>query len=441
MQSNNTPRPETSVRRQPSSTRVHFDGTSATSSCWPATPLPANSTSPYAAMLHEHSPTTAAAYSPTAAMTSYRRNDPYAPLVVHPGLLAYPPLPNCYVLPFYHWLAGMGGMGCYDGLGAYPSCEPAGHFYGADCALPATAPPQIPISRSQTSQRAMDAKGALHPLDISAVSSIDEAPSMRRQHPLPQDLSGLPQRRPGIPQNEFYRQFGGPRRTLIEKSLNMPQPRSKKGSPPLYASHDTSFSSSAAGEPSDRRRAEGVRVLNTTPNDNDNGKTVWWRYAIVQFAFRRAMFHITEELASTCPLSSMVVVEGDRGEDAGVLEQIECVYNREPPSKRLLRVLRLASMAEVNLTHCNLALGEIAAEKVAKLIQNPTELMLRTCVHREFSTMRVIACEYQLDRKRLTVYYSADSGVIHGGIARELYYQFHCRIWMNQIYTPKNARA
>jgi cell fate regulator YaaT (PSP1 superfamily) len=133
----------------------------------------------------------------------------------------------------------------------------------------------------------------------------------------------------------------------------------------------------------------------------------------------------------------MVVVEGDRGIDAGVIEKIEWMFS--VPPRRLLRVLRLASMEEVKRTHHNtFTLGLKAAKHVTALLQNPTELMLRTSVFGEFQNLQGIACEFQLDLKRLTIYYTADSAITREGIVCELHRQFHCRIWITRTDEPKS---
>lgn len=138
-----------------------------------------------------------------------------------------------------------------------------------------------------------------------------------------------------------------------------------------------------------------------------------------------------------------VIVEGDRGEDVGVItallkaesaaapstaEAAEKEKEKEKPSsspspKALPRVLRVASFAELQQRD---ALPQLEAEALE---------YCHTCLA-EVQLAVPIAVEgvfFQFDRKKLTVRYTSEAYVDFNDLTRMLHKKFNCRIWMDQL--------
>ncbi len=123
-----------------------------------------------------------------------------------------------------------------------------------------------------------------------------------------------------------------------------------------------------------------------------------------------------------------VVVEADRGEDLGEILSLGRVAERKcstsggcetPLPKR--KIVRLATEKEI------VALGRLRRD----------EERVRTRTRAKVSSlglkMKVTEAEWQFDRRKLTIYFTADRRVDFAGLVRELARSFRTRIDLRQI--------
>ncbi|KAH9584109.1 PSP1 [Trypanosoma melophagium] len=136
-----------------------------------------------------------------------------------------------------------------------------------------------------------------------------------------------------------------------------------------------------------------------------------------------------------------VVVEGDRGEDLGLITAVvrsepnvsrraEEEEGKEKGEKRPLRVLREALPEEVE-SFRSLDHMEEEALRFCKAAIN--SLNLRT-------PLEVQRAVFQFDRKKLTFTYCSDTYVEFKALLRALNRQYQCRIWMHQLNWEVNCR-
>ena len=134
-----------------------------------------------------------------------------------------------------------------------------------------------------------------------------------------------------------------------------------------------------------------------------------------------------------------VIVDGDRGQDCGLLVQIntkneqtgEVIINSMDGSQvsntgRMKvengRVLRVANNGEIDQLHHRIADLERVALHACR--QRCTQLGLE---------IEVIDCEYQFDLKKVSFFFNSDHSVDFRDLVRELYREFGARIWMENI--------
>jgi cell fate regulator YaaT (PSP1 superfamily) len=125
-------------------------------------------------------------------------------------------------------------------------------------------------------------------------------------------------------------------------------------------------------------------------------------------------------------VGDMVVVTADRGEDMGrVLAKID---SGEPSEAISGTFLRKASPEDMEIYAQN---REYEAH------------VMKFCAERldiRKLEIRLSACEVQLDRKKIRVYFTADQRTDFRGIVRDLASRFHARIEMRQIGVRDDAR-
>ncbi|MBI2797280.1 MAG: hypothetical protein HYX65_11300 [Gemmatimonadetes bacterium] len=136
------------------------------------------------------------------------------------------------------------------------------------------------------------------------------------------------------------------------------------------------------------------------------------------------------------PLRTPVIVEADRGEDLGRVHstgEAAEVRNaglahgtgRELPS---FRVLRLATSAEV------------ARERQARLDDDDARRRAAERVRANHLVMKLSDAEWQWDRKKLTLYFTAEKRVDFRTLVRDLAAMFRARIELKQIGVRDEAR-
>ncbi|EKF38937.1 hypothetical protein MOQ_000847 [Trypanosoma cruzi marinkellei] len=133
-----------------------------------------------------------------------------------------------------------------------------------------------------------------------------------------------------------------------------------------------------------------------------------------------------------------VIVEGDRGEDMGIIAAIE--RSEQEPVKQAEpveegdniypRVLREALAEDIESFHGLDRLEEEALRFCKAAIHS---LKIRT-------PLQVKRAVFQFDRKKLTFTYSSDSYVEFKVLLRALNRQYQCRIWMHQLNWEANCK-
>lgn len=149
-------------------------------------------------------------------------------------------------------------------------------------------------------------------------------------------------------------------------------------------------------------------------------------FAEVRFKGTRKEYYTFQEL-DLLP-GTHVVVEADRGEDLGRITALGTIAERKcsgsggcstPTPER--RILRVASDAEVA------ALGRLRDD------EERVRLETRAAVARHELLMKVTEAEWQFDRNRLIIYFTAERRVDFRELVRDLARTFRTRIELKQI--------
>src|SRR5580704_383173 len=158
---------------------------------------------------------------------------------------------------------------------------------------------------------------------------------------------------------------------------------------------------------------------------------------LIEVAFRgnRKEFFLSE-LPNIPPTNTHVIVEADRGEDIGRVHatgdlatkrNAGCAHGcgSASPVRKLLRVATKRDVRQDEvLTHANDDARQRAAEKVrAAGLQ-----------------MKISDAEWQWDKKKLTLYFTADKRVDFRNLVRELATTFRTRIELKQIGVRDEAK-
>jgi cell fate regulator YaaT (PSP1 superfamily) len=158
---------------------------------------------------------------------------------------------------------------------------------------------------------------------------------------------------------------------------------------------------------------------------------------LIEVAFRgnRKEFFFSE-LLSIPPHNTHVIVEADRGEDIGRVHatgdlatkrNTGCAHGcgSAGPMRKLLRVATKRDVRQDEaLTHANDDARRRAAEKV----------------HAAGLQMKISDAEWQWDKKKLTLYFTADKRVDFRNLVRELATEFRTRIELKQIGVRDEAK-
>jgi cell fate regulator YaaT (PSP1 superfamily) len=140
-------------------------------------------------------------------------------------------------------------------------------------------------------------------------------------------------------------------------------------------------------------------------------------FVLPSFAFVRFK-HETVLYASAglrVSVGEYVVVEGDRGENVGMVEQL--LFD-QPSFPVPCSILRVASADE--------ALGVTAL----RLQERELTQFVQTRADSLSIPMRIVDVECQFDRQKITIYFEADGVVDFRALQRTLYRHFGCRIWL-----------
>ncbi len=149
-------------------------------------------------------------------------------------------------------------------------------------------------------------------------------------------------------------------------------------------------------------------------------------FAEVQFKGSRKAYFSYDNL--TLPPGAAVVVEADRGEDLGQVRSIGTIAQRKcsssggcatpAPEKRILRLAR-----------------EDEVKRVPDLRADEDRVRSRTreLVEKHELKMKVTEAEWQFDRNKLIIYFTADRRVDFRELVRDLARTFRTRIELRQI--------
>ncbi len=162
----------------------------------------------------------------------------------------------------------------------------------------------------------------------------------------------------------------------------------------------------------------------------------------VQVQFKQAFrdFILGPQCPASISVGDFVIVECDRGEDLGVVtgsvkmsEFVERRYltkaSLDDDANDVGRILRLATVAE----------RQQLPEKY-----HDEQNIIQVCTQLSSVTfklpMRVLDAEYQYDRRKLTIYYAADTRIDFRELVRDLFSAYRTRIWMKKV-SPGHAFA
>ncbi|CCW65252.1 unnamed protein product [Phytomonas sp. EM1] len=141
-----------------------------------------------------------------------------------------------------------------------------------------------------------------------------------------------------------------------------------------------------------------------------------------------------------------VIVEGDRGEDMGVISAVNSnqiitteAADRTPEKQKNASGHENNSKAEINmnsprvLRHANnldIARYEQLSQAEEEALSRCQECLARADLKAPITIERAI---FQYDRKKLTVQFKSDSYVDFNILTRMLHTHYKCRIWMHQL--------
>lgn len=138
-------------------------------------------------------------------------------------------------------------------------------------------------------------------------------------------------------------------------------------------------------------------------------------FAYVRFKHDSCCYHIPPSSSCNVRSGDYVVVDADRGMNAGMVERV----THDSPSYPVhSQVMRFATHEEVMALTC-LRLEE---REVLDYVQEAAEYC--------GLNMRVVDVEFQFDRRKLTIYFEAAAMVDFRRLQRALFKQYGCRIWL-----------
>jgi hypothetical protein len=139
------------------------------------------------------------------------------------------------------------------------------------------------------------------------------------------------------------------------------------------------------------------------------------RYCFVRFKHESFCYLCHEEDFRN---GDHVIVEGDRGENLGVIERF---LTEQPPYNCPAKVIRIASEEEIE------CLDTVRREE-AELLRE-----IQSTVNSLTLSMSIEDVELQFDRNKMTIYYCSSGPVDFRTLQRLLFRQFRCRIWLVQV--------
>jgi cell fate regulator YaaT (PSP1 superfamily) len=127
-------------------------------------------------------------------------------------------------------------------------------------------------------------------------------------------------------------------------------------------------------------------------------------------------------------VNDKVVVETIRGLELGTVVQESRAVNESELEHELKPVLRIASKQDLRIYEDNLKRAETALEACKEIVKR----------HR--LEMKLLECEYTLDRQKIIFYYNADGRVDFRELLKDLASEFKTRIELRQIGPREGAK-
>jgi len=152
------------------------------------------------------------------------------------------------------------------------------------------------------------------------------------------------------------------------------------------------------------------------------------KFVEIEFKGNRKAFYLNDQ---EYPLNvrDYVIVQADKGIDLGriykLYEEIPCHAGKTDIS---FNVLRLGSKNELQLRDKN------------REEERPARIFARELVKKHELEMKISTVEYQLDRKKITFYFTADERVDFRELIKDLARKFKARIELRQIGAREEAR-
>jgi len=152
----------------------------------------------------------------------------------------------------------------------------------------------------------------------------------------------------------------------------------------------------------------------------------------VGFKANRLGFYINEARIYL-QIGSRVIVEGDHGIELGIVEMTGETVHRKRLSRGIIgqamgKLLRLANDEDLK------ALAEIGG-----IEKNAVSIFKERCLKHNLQ-MKLITVEFQIDRSRLTFYFTAERRVDFRSLVRDLAGTYHTRIELRQIGARDEAK-
>jgi len=124
-------------------------------------------------------------------------------------------------------------------------------------------------------------------------------------------------------------------------------------------------------------------------------------------------------------VGDFVIVDGDRGENFGVVKHVTTVKPNRPVASKVLR----KASAKDRDTHAALRRKEQAATKFCENAVKEIGL-----------SMSIVDTEYQFDQNKLSIFFKSKGMVDFRRLQRVLFREFRCRVWMvnwNEVEVAK----
>lgn len=261
--------------------------------------------------------------------------------------------------------------------------------------------------------------------------------------------------------------------TALEDALSTPSVESAS----YYASRDPLRGAEMTGAPASLHQAYNVPSAYGRPHSGLAQPHQNQRLYIVTFKCHRAdVFYIQEDTGLQVNPGNLVIVEADRGTDLGTIQHANITWQEakelkekfaEEHYKCLMMFSRQAQNGASNVVNSTLgsrsAVGgmgptgthgthepqstEIKPKLIKRLAQNHEILTLRDKEGNEAKAKRVcqqkvaehrlnmeiLDAEFQMDWKKLTFYYFADSYINFNSLVTDLFKIYKTRIWMSAI--------